>query len=84
MDDGDDDTDDDHDDDTDDDHDDDTHGDNDHSSVNNLSGPLSFPNFMNIEDCNWHDFIISWDANLQIFNVEYLSLIHISEPTRPY
>ena len=46
-------------------------GDNDHSSANNLSGPLSFPNFMNIEDCNWHDFIISWDANSQIFSVEY-------------
>ena len=45
-------------------------GDNDHSSVNNLSGPLSFPNFMN-EDCNWHDFINNWDANSQIFNVEY-------------
>ena len=53
-------------------------GDNDHASSNNLSGPLSFPNFMNIEDCNWHDFIISWNANSQVFSVEYEGNLLIS------
>ena len=28
--------------------------------------PLNFPNFIDIEDCNWHDFIFDWDANSQI------------------
>ena len=43
----------------------------DHSSDDNVSGPLNFPNFIDIEDCNWHDFIFDWDANSQIFSVEY-------------
>ena len=53
---------------------------------NNLAGPVGFPpNNYQIEDCQWHSAVFMWNPATQTFTLDFdLSLIHISEPTRPY